>query len=533
MTNSVEDQTPVSRKDVFAKYLQYYDKVSCEGSLKVCSEPQVTDEARRVLLLSDEEPRKKLNALDFYETLYKCAQHRDCHRRVHDLKKAAELLELFCVNLFLFPWKKEIKTLKTFTGHFVYYIKPVLPFARSILQMIGYYMETDTEYRLSDKFDPDKAKSMGFDLLLARLECEHLLELMNQRSHVECLEIIRTRAASLTFTAGEEVSEPTNGICNPNEDVLKDDVFKEDGHVEGSSLVNPEEEHQQESLKSHNSDQGVDKSQDGPISDVERPPNSFMTDDKSILEMRENYPDLAIGQKPIFQKSQRSVQPLKPQEWAGSRSHNAGLFHEASTDMSGPQSIAIHTENPPGHRRLHIPDIPVEAQPADHKALLLLAGRLLQGRSRESSTEDCLAELTEQMGKMHMKELPADEPLKYPIEETTQGQPCSGPNDVVTAPPTKSPVETSLPILCSPSQDPVCNITGCGSCAGSDGILAQDNLIKEPPQSIYIPSALTACTPAFGPPTDHSQTPNEGSNGRKSPTPQQPEDEIVQTYVMV
>lgn len=112
MTNSVEDQTPVSRKDVFAKYLQYYDKVSCEGSLKVCSEPQVTDEARRVLLLSDEEPRKKLNALDFYETLYKCAQHRDCHRRVHDLKKAAELLELFCVNLFLFPWKKEIKTLK-------------------------------------------------------------------------------------------------------------------------------------------------------------------------------------------------------------------------------------------------------------------------------------------------------------------------------------------------------------------------------------------------------------------------------------
>ncbi|KAL0188754.1 hypothetical protein M9458_015853, partial [Cirrhinus mrigala] len=80
MTNSVEDQTPVSRKDVFVKYLQYYD--------------EVTDEAKRVLLLSEEEPRKRLDTLDFYETLYK---------RVHDLKKAAELLELFCVNLFLFP----------------------------------------------------------------------------------------------------------------------------------------------------------------------------------------------------------------------------------------------------------------------------------------------------------------------------------------------------------------------------------------------------------------------------------------------
>ncbi|KTG38412.1 hypothetical protein cypCar_00021162 [Cyprinus carpio] len=529
MTNSVDDQTPVSRKDVFVKYLEYYDKVSCEGSLTVCSEPQVTDEARRVLLLPEEEPRKRLDALDFYETLYKCAQYRDGHRRVHDFKKAAELLEMFCVNLFLFPWKKEIKTLKTFTGHFVYYIKPVLPFARSILQIIGYCMETDTEYRLSDSFDPDKAKSMGFDLFLARLECEYLLELMNQRSHVECLEIIRMRAAPLTFSAGEVVSEPVNDTCNLNED-----VFKDDGHVEGGSLVNPEEEERQESLKSHNPlDQEVDKSQDASIADVERPSNSFMTDDKSILEMRENYPDLAIRQKPIFQKSQRSMQPLKAQEWAGSRGHNVGLFHEASADMSGPQSIAIHTETMLGQRKLHISNAHVEAQPSDDKPLVLQVGKLLQGRSREGSAEDCLAELTEQMGKMHMKELSADESLKYPIEETTQAQPCGAPNDVITAPPTKSPDGMSLPILCSPSQEPVCNITGCGTCAASDDILAQDNLIREPPQSIYIHSALSVCTPVFGPPTDHSQTASEGSNGRKSPTPQQPEDDLVQTYVVI
>lgn len=113
MTNSVDDQTPVSRKDVFVKYLQHYDKVSCEGDVKVCSETQVTDEARRVLLLPEEEPRKRFNTLlDFYETLYKYAQYRDCQRHVHDFRKAAELLEMFCVNLFLFPWKKEIKTLK-------------------------------------------------------------------------------------------------------------------------------------------------------------------------------------------------------------------------------------------------------------------------------------------------------------------------------------------------------------------------------------------------------------------------------------
>ncbi|XP_043100737.1 uncharacterized protein si:ch211-189a15.5 isoform X2 [Puntigrus tetrazona] len=417
----------------------------------------------------------------------------------------------------------------TFTGHFVYYIKPVLPFARSILQIIGYCMETDTEYRLSDSFDPDKAKSMGFDLFLVRLECEYLLELMNQRSHVECLEIIQMRAAPLSFNGGKVVSEPTNDICDENED-----VFKVDGHIEGGSLVNPEEEERQESLKSHNPhDHEVDKSQDASISDVERPSNSLIIDDKSILEMRENYPDLAIRQKPIFRKSQRSMQPLKAQEWAGSMGHNAGLFHEASADMSGPQSIAIHTETMPGQRKLHIANALVEAQPSDDKPLVLQVGKLLQGRSREGSTEDCLAELTEQMGKMPMKELSSDEPLKYPIEETTQVQPCSGPSAVITAPPTRSPDGMSLPILCSPSREPVCNITGCGSCAGSDGVLAQDNLVREPPHSTYIHSALSACTPVLGPPTDHSQTANEGLNGRKSPTPQQPEDDLVRTYVLI
>ncbi|KAK9971911.1 hypothetical protein ABG768_025252 [Culter alburnus] len=526
MTNSVDDQTPVSRKEVFVKYLQYYDKVSSEGDLKVCSETQVTDEARRVLLLSEEEPRKRFNTLDFYETLYKYAQYRDCQRHVHDFRKAAELLEMFCVNLFLFPWKKEIKTLKTFTGHFVYYIKPVLPFARSILQIIGYCMETDTEYRLSENFDPEKAKSMGFDLFLARLECEYLLELMNQRSHVECLEILHTRASPLTFSAGEDVSEPINGICNLNED-----DYKDDGHVEGGSLVNPGEQQQQESLKSHEpQNQEVDKSQDSTISDVERPSSSFMTDDKSILEMRENYPDLAIRQKPIFQKSQRIMQPLKAQEWAGYRGHNVGLFHEVSTDMSGPQSIAIHNETTPGHRKLHISNALVEAQPLDDKPLVLQVETPLQGRNRKGSTDDCLVELTERMGKMHMKDLSADEPLKYPIEETAQAQPFSGHNEVIKTPTTKSPDGMSLPILCSPSQEPVCSIAGCGSCAGSDGVLAQDDTIKEPPQSIYIPNE---CTTVFGPPTHHSQTANEGSSAHKSPTSQQPEDELDQTYVMV
>lgn len=105
MTNSVD------ASDVLVKYLQHYDRVSCEGNVKVCSDLQVTDEGRRVLV-SEEEPRKRFHTLDLYQILHKCAQHADCQTHIQHFIKATELLEMFCVNLFLFPWKKEIKTVK-------------------------------------------------------------------------------------------------------------------------------------------------------------------------------------------------------------------------------------------------------------------------------------------------------------------------------------------------------------------------------------------------------------------------------------
>lgn len=523
MTNSIDDQTPASRKDVLVKYLQHYDRVMSEGNFKVCSDRQVTDEGRRVLL-SEEEPRKRFNTLDLYQVLHECVRYTDCQRHIQHFIKATELLEMFCVNLFLFPWKKEIKTLKTFTGHFVYYIKPILPFAKSILQSIGYSIETDTEYRLSDSVDPDKAKKMGFDLFLARLECEYLLELMSQKSHVECVEILQKRAAPLNGSAGDDVPGHTS-ICNGNEDVLQ-----EDGHVEGGSLVNPGEQ-QRQMLAMHNPhDQENLKSQDGAVADVEGPSSSFMTDDKSILEMQENYPDLTIRQKPIFRKSQKkSTQPLKAKERAGFKGYNAALFPEVSTDMSGPQSIAMHSETTPSNSKSHTPKAVVQAQCLDDKPLVLRVGMVLQGCNREEPPENCLVELTEQMGKMHMKELCVDEPLKYPTEETTQAQPCIENNVHVIAPPTITQDGMSLPILCSPSQEHICNIVGCRSCAVSDVIPGQDNTIKEPPQSIYIPSSL----PPLGSPTEHHQTGNESSQVHRSPTSQQPDDDLLQTYVML
>lgn len=37
-----------------------------------------------------------------------------------------------------------------------------------------------SEYRLSEEANPDRAMLLGFELLLARVECSHLLELLEK-----------------------------------------------------------------------------------------------------------------------------------------------------------------------------------------------------------------------------------------------------------------------------------------------------------------------------------------------------------------
>ncbi|TRY59775.1 hypothetical protein DNTS_027180 [Danionella cerebrum] len=502
MTNCVEERVPRYRDEVFAKYLKYYGGVDFDSSLGLCSKAQVADDDGSSLFLrknlSFSEPLPDL----FWETLYRCLEQRDYRRRVNDFTTALKLLETFCVNLFLFPWKKEIKTLKTFTGHFVYYIMPVLPFSKGILKMIG-YRETDTEFKLSDNFDSEEVKKIGFDLFLARLACDHFLELMNQRSLDQCLEVLQQRLTPLALSMSEDAEEHNKNI------------FEDDQEVD-CALVEHPEQLQEDSLETHHrQDEETKRPQDDGA--YEKTSSSFMTDDKSILEMWNNYPDLAFRQNPIFRKS------IKSKGLAGHRGHSLDLVMEARSDISGPQSIAIHKETISGD-----PNTPIESLSFNPKPLVRTVGALLQRCIPESSMEDCLTEV-EQLDQVHMNKLNV-ETLKYPTEETTQVYPCC---KHVTTSPTISPVVLSLPILSSPSEEPESSIRCCGSCEESDGILQQDTTVKEPPQSIYFPNKPYGYPPVLGSPSNLNQASNEVLSAVRSQTVQQPEDDLIQTYVCV
>ncbi|XP_076856668.1 uncharacterized protein LOC143510801 [Brachyhypopomus gauderio] len=491
MTNSIGDKSGVTRKEVFDRYLMYYSSVWAEGHGTLCKDAQVREGAQSAVL-TQRSPAERFSSLAFYQILSQCVEYtaRDCRNCVFRFIKVAEMLETLCVNLFLFPWKKEFKTLKKFTAHFVYNIQQVLPHetAKSILQSIGYCLENDTEYKLSTHVDLDMVKKMGFELFLARVECEYLLQVMGQRSHSECLDILYRRASLDNLESSMDATEdqPTSDAH-----ILKQEVLKNDRLCE-SSLLNSA------SPQDHNVLQTIKTSKLEPLEVLDttgcaegRPPSPSIID-RSILEMQENYPDLAFRQKPIFTKPQTASKKERTKD------PTVVQLHTVSTDMSGPQSIALHTESTTVLRKLQFPESVVEPQSTEEQPCVLRVRSVLQKPSFSPASATEVMELTEELDKLQMK----DEPLKYPTEETAQGQQCHGGHDHAAGSPLCSPTEKTQTVPCSSSHEPSCSLAGCEICSRRAAELPQDDPIKEPPHSFYIPNCLSGCGPSMAPPTD-------------------------------
>ncbi|XP_025963401.2 uncharacterized protein LOC112987650 [Dromaius novaehollandiae] len=160
-------------------YLAHYAAQGAEGRLAACDEAALKARARRLL-----GPRRR-GALDVRGVAERCRRARGGPgggEVLRDLLKALEVLELLCVNLLLSPWRKEIKSLKTFTGNFVYYIQSVLPddIVKTVLEKIGYIATTSTEFSLVRKRNNEETKQTAFEIFLARIECETILEMTNE-----------------------------------------------------------------------------------------------------------------------------------------------------------------------------------------------------------------------------------------------------------------------------------------------------------------------------------------------------------------
>ncbi|XP_073338181.1 uncharacterized protein [Pagrus major] len=315
------EQVEVTRQEVYDDYVKWY--LQCTD-VRPCRDACLLDAAARYLQ-REPEPSGTFTLFPFYRSLIEAGEppSTDYGRLVSDFIKAVELLETLCVNLFLQPWKKEIKTLKTFTGPFVYCLLPVFSSSsiQSVLASIGYLPDTDTqqsEYRLSEDANPDRAMLVGFELLLARVECYRLQELLDkdQPGPQKWLELLQRRVQASKL---EEPTEKKTKIVDKEE----------------------EEEEKKEEADREEVPQCLDSRL--AVNPLLKPrPCHLISVDHSIMEMQMTYPDLAIRGRPLL--------PDKPHRANSTRGSNKAV-HTASTSNSSDDSKAAEL-----HRKDSIKD---------------------------------------------------------------------------------------------------------------------------------------------------------------------------------
>ncbi|XP_038605953.1 spermatogenesis-associated protein 2 [Tachyglossus aculeatus] len=174
------------KDDLFRKYVQFHEARADGADPGGRRRGASADEGLRVaasalLSLQQVEPPARFRLLQFYEVAEGSLRGpRSSNLRA--LRGAFGLLETLGINLFLYPWKKEFRSIKTYTGPFVYHIKSTLPeeAVRGILSSLGYVPELGTAYRLRDLVETLRVQMVSFELFLAKVECEQLLEIHSQ-----------------------------------------------------------------------------------------------------------------------------------------------------------------------------------------------------------------------------------------------------------------------------------------------------------------------------------------------------------------
>ncbi|GCB82084.1 hypothetical protein scyTo_0022615 [Scyliorhinus torazame] len=117
----------------------------------------------------------------------------------NSLQKAFETFERICVNLLIFPWRKEFKRVHISAPAFVHSVWPAMCKAnvQQLMTTIGYSRGQEAEvYCYRGPAQSQYLKTLAFEFLLAQLECERLIKTVSHVRTWGCNEL-ETRALRL------------------------------------------------------------------------------------------------------------------------------------------------------------------------------------------------------------------------------------------------------------------------------------------------------------------------------------------------
>ncbi|KAM4721413.1 uncharacterized protein WCC33_007720 [Rhinophrynus dorsalis] len=486
------------RLTLYQEFVLYYETKSHGGDISLCEKLGAKENSH---LLSVCSPPAGLGSSCFQVIKESCMGRNEevKAKLLRNLINGFAILELICVNLFLYPWRKEIRTLKKFTGNFVYFVKPVIPehTVKQILQRIGYTVVTETEYIVGGLINAEEAKQAAFELFLSRIQCEELIRLIEE-DRVNCMQ---------SFFKGhnseidrETISEPDvktapvpaiNPKCNKLDIEDKDLDFK---YPENKFAMSP-----------------VSKIGHNCVTDN-------FTDDSSYLYSKQldsedflkKYSDLNLAQKPIFprhstryssqktkdNKINQGKQPEFEDDLMTQIRDSSALLTAANhkdTDLSiGQQFVQEAISDVRGKRgdvKTHIHGI----SKAGNIGRPL--GNIMIGEPpAEFSISSKQGHLERSVIKLKIENM-ADEALGYPIEETLQ------PNTVMSTSSKEGIICESKKTLvkckefdCSTSLAAIDSLfsatnTTCPLSKAVECTSGPDNVscLREPPSSTYIP----------------------------------------------
>ncbi|KAM6147756.1 spermatogenesis-associated protein 2 [Erethizon dorsatum] len=195
------------KDDLFRKYVQFHEgKVDTTPSKqRPGSDEYLRVAASTLLSLHKVDPFYRFRLIEFYEVVESSLRSLSSSS-LRALHCAFSVLETVGINLFLYPWKKEFRSIKTYTGPFVYYVKSTLleEDICAILSYMGYVPELGAVYKLKELAESLQVKMVSFELFLAKVECEQMLEIYSQvkdRGYSE-LDVVSERKSSAEDVRG-------------------------------------------------------------------------------------------------------------------------------------------------------------------------------------------------------------------------------------------------------------------------------------------------------------------------------------------
>ncbi|XP_074142648.1 uncharacterized protein LOC141554550 [Sminthopsis crassicaudata] len=447
--------------ELFQDYITYYRAGGRDGRLWACRQPAVTQKARQLLASGTRQPR----GLSLYEEAVTGGSSQGLLGQGEDvcprLVPALEFLELVCVNLFLLPWRREIKSLKTFTGNFVYTVRSVLPenIVEMILKKIGYVALTATEFSLVRKINEEEAMQTAFEIFLTRVECETILEMSSESAYREEEGTLLQSAQPLGLPkCRKDMENHPNQVFPSNRE--KDNLLSNLRNAQ-----NPVDKDKSERHLSEVTEDGCHLKSDLSLPTGLSPADVLPHDQEVVQDISKCsesdeflncYRDIFIGQTPIFPKDLPLGSQRKPQAQGGCADQGILVSSKAAVSRitsilppvasSGPPALTVFTA-PTSDDSSKVPGPQVRPKPAEGANFGIATRPTLPDTSPEPhptnitlhnnapwgddwSSEDDLDDLSSSFSRLQIK-AHSTESLEYSIEENlkvTNNQATGSPN---------------------------------------------------------------------------------------------------------